>query len=209
LPEAADRPLAPTGAAGPATPGPLPPTLPPVGDSYFTLPNAITFARLCAVPGMVWLVLNQRLDIAFWVFVAAGISDAVDGWLARVRRSRSTLGAILDPMADKALLVSIYVTLAGIGVLPDWLAILVVFRDLLIVGGVLLLYVLGQPPRIRPLFVSKLNTALQITLAAGALLLAGYGMGDSVLIDIAIWMVAASTFASGAAYVVQAARGRA
>ncbi len=205
LPEAVDRP-----PARPGTPeGPAGAETTAGQAAYFTLPNAITFARLCAVPGMVWLVLNHRLDWAFWVFVAAGVSDAIDGWLARVRRSRSTLGAILDPVADKALLVSIYVTLAGIGVLPDWLAILVVFRDLLIVGGVLVLYVMGQPPRIQPLFVSKLNTALQITLAAGALLLAGYGMGDSVMIDVAIWMVAASTFASGAAYVTQAARGRA
>ena len=71
---------------------------------------------------------------------------------------------MLDPVADKALLVSVYVTLAAIGVLPDWLAILVVFRDLVIVGGVLMLWVLGQPPAIRPLLVSKLNTALQIAL---------------------------------------------
>ena len=173
LPEAVDRPPA-DKAGPPAEAATLPPRInPAVEDAYFTWPNVITFARLCAVPGAVWLVLNHRLDLAFWVFVAAGVSDAVDGWLARIRHSRSTLGAILDPVADKALLVSIYVTLAGIGVLPDWLAILVVFRDLLIVGGVLVLYVLGQPPRIRPIFVSKLNTALQITLAAGALLLAG------------------------------------
>ena len=178
----------------------------PPEAGLFTLPNAITFARLCAVPGAVWLILNHRLDLAFWVFVAAGVSDAVDGWLARITHSRSTLGAILDPMADKALLVSVYVTLAGIAVLPDWLAILVVFRDLLIVGGVLVLYVLGQPPSIRPIFVSKLNTALQIALAAGALLLAGYGMGDWVVLDIGIWLVAGSTLASGALYVVQAAR---
>lgn len=221
LPEAVDHPPAKAGlkaqpadagTAGAALPlGTLPPRPTPVlGDAaYFTLPNAITFARLCLVPGAVWLVLNHRLDLAFWVFVAAGISDALDGWLARIRHSRSTLGAILDPVADKALLVSIYVTLASIGVLPDWLAILVVFRDLLIVGGVLLLYMLGQPPRIQPLLVSKFNTVMQIALAAGALLLAGYGMGDSVVIDVLIWLVAASTFASGAAYVTQAARGRA
>ena len=208
LPEAADGRAAPPPGHGAARPSALiaPRPEPPHQDSLFTLPNAITFARLCAVPGAVWLILNHRLDLAFWVFVAAGVSDAIDGWLARVTHSRSTLGAILDPVADKALLVSVYVTLAGIAVLPDWLAILVVFRDLLIVGGVLVLYVLGQPPTIRPIFVSKLNTALQISLAAGALLLAGYGMGDWVVLDIGIWLVAGSTFASGAAYVIQAAR---
>jgi cardiolipin synthase len=172
----------------------------------FTLPNAITFARLCAVPGAVWLVLHQRLDLAFWLFVAAGISDGVDGWLARVRNSRSRLGAILDPVADKALLVSMYVTLAAVGVLPDWLAILVVFRDLVIVGGVLVLYVLGQPPAIQPIMLSKANTVLQIALAAFALLVAGWGFAAGPLLDLLILATAASTVASGAAYVWRAAR---
>ncbi len=175
-------------------------------SGHFTLPNAITLARLCAVPGAVWLIVQGRLDMAFWVFVAAGASDGLDGWLARVRNTRSRLGAILDPVADKALLVSTYVSLAAIGVLPDWLAILVVFRDLLIVGGVLLLYVLGEPPQIRPLMVSKVNTVAQIILAAGALLLAGYGWGDAWALEAMVVAVTATTIASGAAYVVQTAR---
>jgi cardiolipin synthase len=172
----------------------------------FTLPNLITLARLCAVPATVWLMLQQRLDLAFLVFVGAGLSDAIDGWLARVRNARSTIGALLDPIADKALLVSVYVTLAAIGVLPDWLAILVVFRDLLIVGGVLFLWVLGFPTRIRPLYVSKANTLAQIALAALALLLSGFGFAAPMVLDAMIGMVALTTLASGAAYVVQAAR---
>jgi cardiolipin synthase (CMP-forming) len=171
-----------------------------------TLPNLITVARLCAVPAAVWLILQHRLDTAFLVFVGAGISDGIDGWLARVRNARSALGAILDPVADKALLVSVYVTLAAIGVLPDWLAILVVFRDLLIVGGVLVLWVLGQPPAIKPLVVSKVNTALQIGLVALALLLAGFGLAADGLLTLLIWAVAATTLASGAAYVVTTLR---
>jgi cardiolipin synthase len=98
------------------------------------------------------------------------------------------------------------VTLAAINVLPDWLAILVVFRDLLIVGGVVLLWVLGVPARIRPLFISKANTVAQIALAALALLLAGFALSAPWLLEAMIWLVAATTFASGAAYVVQAAR---
>lgn len=176
------------------------------GAGLFTLPNAITFARLCAVPGTVWLVLQNRLDLAFWAFVAAGLSDAVDGWLARVTNTRSRLGAILDPVADKALLVSIYVTLAAVNVLPDWLAILVVFRDLLIVGGVMMLYVLGQPPAIQPILLSKANTVLQIALAAAALLFAGFGVEAGPTLDILIWLTAATTVVSGATYVVRAAR---
>ncbi len=179
---------------------------PPGEAGLFTLPNLITLGRLFAVPAAVWLMLQHRLDVAFLVFVGAGISDAVDGWLARVRNARSALGALLDPVADKALLVSVYVTLAAIGVLPDWLAILVVFRDVLIVGGLLLLWVLGVPTRIRPLLVSKANTFAQITLAALALLLAGFDLSAPVLLEVMIWAVAFTTFASGAAYVVQAAR---
>lgn len=177
-----------------------------VEAGLFTLPNLITFARLCAVPAAVWLMLQHRLDQAFLVFIAAGISDALDGWLARVRNARSTLGALLDPVADKALLVSVYVTLAAINVLPDWLAILVVFRDLLIVGGVILLWVMGMPARIKPLLISKANTAAQIVLAALALLLKGFDLSAPMLLDVMIWLVALTTFASGVAYVMQAAR---
>lgn len=170
------------------------------------MPNVITLARLCAVPLAVWLVVQRQLDLAFWLFVAAGLSDAVDGWLARRSGTRSAVGAILDPMADKLLLVSMYVTLAFMQVLPDWLAILVVFRDVLIVGGVLVLYVLDQPIAIRPLLISKLNTTLQIGLAALALLFAGYGLNVDWLLNALIVAVALSTLASGAAYVRSVAR---
>ena len=168
------------------------------------LANAITLARICIVPVAVWLVLRGHCFVAFWLFLAAGASDAVDGWLAR-RRGTTAVGALLDPVADKVLLVSMYVTLAAIHVLPDWLAILVVFRDAVIVGGVLSLLVLGMPVVIRPLLVSKLNTVLQIALVALALLQAGLGV-TTALTPALVWLVTASTLASGAAYVAQAAR---
>ncbi len=180
-------------------PGPAPEA--PRGDLFVTLPNLITVARLCAVPATVWLILHGRLDWGFGLFVAAGISDAVDGWLARIRHARSVLGAVLDPLADKTLLVSVYVTLAAVGVLPDWLAILVVFRDMIIIGGFLMLWVVGQEPVVRPIFISKLNTTLQIGLAALALGLACFGHSAPLLLDCAIVATAASTLASGGAYV--------
>ena len=169
------------------------------------LPNIITFARLCAVPFAVWLVLRHQMGMAFLLFAAAGVSDAVDGWLAR-RRGGSALGAILDPLADKALLVSMYVTLAAVGVLPDWLAILVVFRDLVIVGGVMVMRQLGMAVAIRPLWFSKLNTALQLLLVGVVLLLEGVGLRAPGLRGVLIAVVAASTLVSGAAYVWRAAR---
>jgi cardiolipin synthase len=166
-----------------------------------SLPNLITLARLCAVPAAVWLIIKGRLDIAFVVFVAAGVSDALDGWIARRWNLRSALGALLDPVADKALLVSVYIALAMIGVLPDWLAILVVFRDVLIVGGVVVFYLIGSPRPIEPILVSKANTAMQIGLAALALLLAGFGLEAGGLLEVMVWAVAATTVVSGASYV--------
>jgi cardiolipin synthase len=132
------------------------------------------------------------------------VSDALDGWIARRWNLRSALGELLDPVADKALLVSVYVTLAKIGVLPDWLAILVVFRDVLIVGGVVVFYLLGTPRPIEPILISKANTALQIGLAAVALFLAGFGLSAPPLLEALVWGVTATTVASGAAYVWRA-----
>jgi cardiolipin synthase (CMP-forming) len=163
-------------------------------------PNVITFGRLCAVPLAFWLIIDRHPVYAFFLFVAAGVSDAIDGWLAR-RWGGNMVGAVLDPVADKALLVTMYVTLAAVKELPDWLAILVVFRDLVIVGGVIVLAVLGQAVTIRPLYVSKINTTLQIVLVALTLLLAGFGLHAPVAMLALIWTVAASTLASGAAYV--------
>lgn len=180
---------------------------PPASSALLTVPNVITFARLCAVPLAVWLVLQHRMEEAFYLFVAAGISDAVDGWLAR-RGAGSALGAIMDPVADKALLVTMYITLAAVAALPDWLAILVVFRDVVIVGGVLMLAVTGQHVTIRPLLISKLNTVLQIVLVAVVLFMAGFALSAPLVQTILVWAVAATTLGSGAAYVWNAVRAR-
>jgi cardiolipin synthase (CMP-forming) len=192
-------------------------TFPPMPDGtqlsrgatagLLTAPNLITFGRLCAVPLAFWLIVEHRLDLAFYLFLAAGLSDAVDGWLAR-RYGGNSIGALMDPVADKALLVTMYVTLAVVRELPDWLAILVVFRDLLIVGGVIVLSVLGQPVTIRPLYVSKLNTALQIVLIAATLFVSGFHLAAPLVLTTLVWVVATSTLISGAAYVWYAAYGR-
>jgi cardiolipin synthase len=171
-----------------------------------TVPNLITFGRLCAVPLAFWLVLQHRIAITFFLFVAAGLSDALDGWLAR-RQGGNAIGALLDPVADKALLVTMYITLAAVGAIPDWLAILVVFRDLLIVGGVVVLAVLGHTVAIRPLAISKLNTVIQILLISASLLQSGFGVGAQPVLRALIWCTACTTLASGTAYVWTTARG--
>jgi cardiolipin synthase len=177
----------------------------PAAAGLLSLPNIITMGRLCAVPMAVWLVLRGEFLPAFWLFAAAGASDALDGYLAR-RMGTSRLGAMLDPAADKALLVSMYVTLAGVHVLPDWMAILVVFRDVIIVGGLIVLWITGHDVPIKPLAVSKVNTVLQIVLVGAALLLVGYGIDLGAGFLMLVWLVAATTLASGSAYVWQAAR---
>ena len=111
------------------------------------------------------------------------------------------MGALLDPVADKALLVTMYITLAAVDILPDWLAILVVFRDMVIVGGIVVLSLLGHSVLIRPLYVSKLNTVFQILLVAAALFVTGFSLTAPVVLEALTWLVAATTLASGSSYV--------
>lgn len=167
------------------------------------LPNLITLARLLSVPLAVWLILDGRFGAAFWIFVAAGVSDAVDGFIAKRFDSRTRLGALLDPIADKSLLVGVYVTLGSAGHLPAWLVILVVFRDLMIVGGFLLVQALAQGMRAEPLIVSKLNTAFQIALAALMLAKLGLDFDPGLVLTVLIWGVAVTTVLSGAGYLIR------
>jgi cardiolipin synthase len=170
------------------------------------LPNLISLARLFAVPLAVWLIIEDRLISSFWVFIGAGISDAVDGFLARHLDARTTLGSYLDPLADKALLVSVYVALGYTGDLPDWLVILVVFRDVMIVGGAILVSILTGHVEMRPLMISKVNTMLQIILAGFALGNIGYDLSLQVVQTVLIYTVAATTMLSGVAYVFRLGR---
>lgn len=159
------------------------------------LPNLITLGRLLAVPLIVWLMLDGRFGAAFWVFVLAGLSDGLDGLLAKRYAWETALGRYLDPLADKALLMSIYVTLGLQGFVPTWLAVIVVSRDLAIIAGVLLAHTLARPVAIRPLPASKVNTVAQITLAAW--LLGHPAFGDlataGTVTEILVWVVAGTT----------------
>ena len=165
--------------------------------------NLITLGRLLAVPVAVWLILSDRMAFAFWVFVAAGLSDALDGFIARQFDARSALGGYLDSIADKSLLVSVYITLGVQGYLAAWLVILVVFRDALIVFAVVLSHLLPHPVRIEPMFISKVNTVAQIVLAAAVLARAGLGIDPPGLAVALVTLVAITTLVSGAAYVVR------
>jgi len=167
-----------------------------------TIPNFITIARLLSVPLIVWLMIADRYLAATVVFVAAGISDAADGFIAKRFGAGSDLGAYLDPIADKALLVSVFLTLGFKGVLPPWLIVLVVSRDILIIGGFILSYLLSNPMAMHPIWVSKVNTAAQILLIAMVLADRSGATVWAPLLAATVLTVAALTVASAAAYLL-------
>lgn len=167
-----------------------------------TIPNYITILRLLLVPFVIWAMLTGHELTALLGFVTAGVSDGVDGYIARRYDMKSELGAYLDPVADKLLLVSVFIVLAYQEMLPIWLVAMVVFRDGLIVSAVMLSTVMGNPVKMHPLFVSKANTATQIALAA--LVLANHGFDFEIVtaVRLLVGLVALLTAASTAAYLV-------
>lgn len=166
-----------------------------------SLPNLITLARLLSVPLIVSLILSHQLKVAFIFFTIAGLSDALDGFLARIFKSRTTLGAYLDPIADKALLVGVFTALGHTGLADIWVVVLVVFRDVLIIGGIILLFLFKNNIEMKPLMVSKINTVVQLAYALFIL-----AQGDSYfgVTSLSIWLgylVAFTTVLSGVIYV--------
>jgi cardiolipin synthase len=168
----------------------------PVRGRALNLPNLITLARILMVPVVIWAIASRQMQVAFLLFLAAGVSDAVDGFIAKRFNMASELGAHLDPLADKTLIVSIYVALGVTDAIPRWIVILVVSRDILIIGGVMLAWFLGEPMTLRPLLVSKLNTAAQIVFACLVLASLAFGFDADVARTALMWVVAALTLIS-------------
>lgn len=168
-----------------------------------SIPNIITLGRILLVPVVVWAIASNQMQIACAVFVIAGISDAVDGFLAKRFNMASELGALLDPLADKALLVSIYVSLGIWGAVPRWLVILVVSRDIMIVGAVIVSWLFGKPIPMKPLMVSKLNTVAQVSFAALVLAALGFGFSSWPYDLVLMGFVTVLTLVSVAFYLVE------
>jgi cardiolipin synthase len=168
-----------------------------------SLPNLITVGRIILVPVVIWAITSGNMLLAFWLFVAAGISDAVDGFIAKRFNAQTEFGAYLDPIADKALLMSIYVTLSIEGLLPRWIVIAVVSRDIMIMGAVVLSWIMNKPVEIHPLIVSKLNTAAQIALAALVLASSGFKFDPGQLMSVLLVLAGGLTIVSAAAYLVE------
>lgn len=177
---------------------------PPLRENNWTIPNMLTVTRIMLTPGFVMAFVDRRFDIAWVLFAVAGFTDALDGTLARLLKQRSNFGAMLDPLADKILLVTSFICLAVQDWIPGWLTVLVVSRDMFIVGGLALLHYSGVDVKrgIRPVWISKCATTAQISLVL--LIMVEHSM-ESFHPDFRlglVYTVAALTALSGAYYLV-------
>jgi len=168
-----------------------------------SIPNLVTLGRIILVPIVVLAITSGEMRAAFFLFLAAGISDAVDGFIAKRFHMASELGALIDPLADKALIVSIYVSLGIAGALPIALVILVVSRDIMIISGFMVAWLVGKPMPVRPLPVSKVNTVAQILLATLVLAEQGFGFDATPASIIVAGFVAILTLLSIGFYLAE------
>ena len=164
------------------------------------IPNLITVFRFLLVPPIVLLLLREQFGLALLLFLLAGLSDGLDGYLAKHFGWSSRLGGLMDPLADKLLLVSCYITLGGLGVIPVWLVAVVVARDLIILAGAVVYHLRIAALEAEPSVISKINTLAQILLVLVAL--GGkVGLVPLVWLDYLVYTVLATTLLSGADYV--------
>jgi cardiolipin synthase len=164
------------------------------------LPNSITLFRVVLIPFFINLMIYGYYRAALAVFVVACITDALDGMIARLMNSKTTLGAFLDPMADKLLIVSAFITLVLLNMVPVWLAIIVISRDVILVFGSIIVYLMQHNFTVQPSFIGKLTTVLQLLCVTLTLVQVDYGLGMGVL-AVLQWTTAAVTVASGVQYV--------
>jgi cardiolipin synthase len=164
------------------------------------LPNLLTLSRIALAPVLILTLRDDDYTLALVVFVIAGLTDGLDGLIAKRLHATSRFGAILDPLADKILLVSAYVMLTVLEQLPFWLMLTVAFRDLLIVGGYLAYTSLVGPVHMRPSYLSKINTFMQIVLVIAILVEQAAGAAWPAFIQTLIYTVLATTVASGLHY---------
>lgn len=170
------------------------------------IPNIISFLRILLTFPVVWALLEQQFTLALILFFVAGVSDGLDGYLAKHYHWQSRLGGLLDPLADKALLVSSFLCLGGLGILPSWLVAIVIMRDVLIVSGALIYSIQVEQLNAQPSLISKLNTLLQIVLVLAVVIDRGLFQLPPVLLESLIWSVLVTTVLSGLGYVVEWSR---
>ncbi len=164
------------------------------------LPNTLTLIRILLIPVFVILIIDKSFWWALIVFALAGITDGIDGLIARITHQRTEMGAYLDPIADKLLLSAGFITLAIIEMIPSWLAVIVITRDVIILLGILIMTLTHSPPKIQPSLISKVTTSLQIATII-LVLMVDYGTFFSHLATAAIYGTTLFTMLSGAHYI--------
>jgi cardiolipin synthase len=169
------------------------------------LPNILTLTRVLLIPFFVIFIINKNFQWAFFTFAIAGITDGIDGLIARITHQRTELGAYLDPIADKLLLSSAFISLAIIEFIPSWLVVIVITRDVIIFVGFLVMWLTNYHPKINPSFLSKMTTAFQIITILLALMI-GYSSTFQQLFVIAIYATAILTILSGLHYIYTGTR---
>lgn len=168
---------------------------------FSQLPNLLSLSRILLVPVVVVLLDERQYNLALMVFTLAGITDGLDGWIAKKYRLETAIGRILDPLADKLLLVSTYAMLTVLNDIPFWLLVMVLFRDLLILSGYWILILMDKKLPIRPIFSSKLNTFSQIVLVVVVLINSAQWLALDNIINLLIYFVALTTLYSGSRYI--------
>ncbi|RMG54527.1 MAG: CDP-alcohol phosphatidyltransferase family protein [Gammaproteobacteria bacterium] len=167
------------------------------------IPNLITLFRFLLIPPVLWLILHQRSDLALVLFALAGLSDGLDGWLARRHGWRSRLGAFLDPLADKTLMTTTTLLLGWQHMLPWWLVAIIIGRDLIILAGAAAFHLLTQRLEMQPSLLSKFNTVVQIVLVVAVLWHHGVASLPQMLMNGLMGLALFTTLASGLDYVVR------
>jgi len=171
------------------------------------IPNSLSLLRIVLVPVIVILLMDGSYLKALIVFSISGLTDGLDGFLARILKQQTKLGAYLDPIADKALLTSSFLTLAIMGILPGWLTVIVISRDCIILIGIAVLSMMSISFEIHPAFISKVTTMLQLLTVLMVLILRGFASGvDQNWICLLYWVTALFTILSGMGYLFRGIR---
>ncbi|KAI9493148.1 CDP-alcohol phosphatidyltransferase-domain-containing protein [Zychaea mexicana] len=188
----------------------------PTHENIYTVPNFLTFARLVSAPFIGYLIMKHDYDFALGIFALAGFTDLLDGYIARKYNLKTVVGSIIDPLADKALMTVMTVTLAAEGVLPMPLAALILGRDAgLVLSSFYYRYISLPKPKtlvryfdfsipsaeVRPTMISKVNTALQLVLMAASLTSTALGQPSAEIMTALHWTVGGTTVWSGASYI--------
>ncbi len=169
------------------------------------IPNFLSLLRIILVPVIIIFLIQESYSKALIVFVIAGLTDALDGAVARLLNKQTELGSFLDPLADKILLSTSFIALAIFGLIPSWLAVIVISRDFMILLGIATLSMMSVTYEIKPVFVSKVTTTLQIATVFFALLLKSntFDIINYNLIMILSWLTASFTIISGLIYIIK------